>query len=65
MESSMKNYFATLARYNAWATRKLYEHVDSLSEDDYRRDAGLFFTSVHGTLNHLLVSHLLWFRRFA
>jgi len=65
MESSMKNYFATLARYNAWATRKLYEHVDSLSEDDYRRDAGLFFTSVHGTLNHLLVGHLLWFRRFA
>ena len=61
----MKNYFATLARYNAWATRKLYEHVDSLSEDDYRRDAGLFFTSVHGTLNHLLVGHLLWFRRFA
>jgi uncharacterized damage-inducible protein DinB len=59
-------YFATLARYSAWATRKLYDHVDALPEADYRRDAGLFFKSVHATLNHLLVGeHQLWFRRFA
>ena len=51
----MKDHFAMLARYNGWATRKLYEHVDALSDADYRRDAGLFFKSVHGTLNHLLV----------
>ena len=38
----------------------------ALPEDDYRRDVGLFFKSIHGTLNHLLVGeHLLWFRRFA
>ena len=60
------SHFAMLARYNLWATRKLYEHVDALPEADYRRDAGLFFKSMHGTLNHLLVGeHLLWFRRFA
>jgi uncharacterized damage-inducible protein DinB len=59
-------HFALLARYNLWATRRLYEHVDALSDDDYRRDAGLFFKSVHGTLNHLLVGeHELWRRRFA
>ena len=62
----MTHYFATLARYNVWATRKLFEHVDALPDDDYRRDAGLFFKSVHGTLNHLLVAeHLVWFPRFA
>jgi uncharacterized damage-inducible protein DinB len=62
----MQHYFATLARYNVWATRTLYRHVDALSDEAYRRDAGLFFKSVHGTLNHLLVAeHLLWFRRFA
>jgi len=62
----MKQHFLMLARYNVWATRKLYEHVDALSDADYRRDAGLFFGSVHGTLNHLLVGeHQLWFRRFA
>ncbi|MCB2019987.1 MAG: DinB family protein [Burkholderiaceae bacterium] len=59
-------HFATLARYNVWATRRLCEHVDLLDDDAYRRDAGLFFRSVHGTLNHLLVAeHELWFRRFA
>ena len=59
-------HFATLARYNVWATRRLCEHVDALPEAEYRRDLGLFFKSVHGTLNHLLVGeHLLWFARFA
>ena len=59
-------YFTTLARYNAWATRRLFEHVDALPEADYRRDCGLFFKSVHGTLNHLLVGeHAIWYPRFA
>ena len=64
--SPWHGYFATLARYGAWALGRLYEHVDRLPEDDYRRDAGLFFRSVHGTLNHLLVAeHEVWFPRFA
>ena len=59
-------HFATLARYNLWATRRLFAHVDALAEADYRRAAGLFFNSIHGTLNHLLVAeHALWRRRFA
>ena len=61
-----RHHFATLARYGLWATRRLFEHVDALSDEEYRRDAGLFFKSVHGTLNHLLVTeHELWRRRFA
>ena len=63
---TLPDYFTLLARYNAWATGKLYQHVDALSEDHYRRDAGLFFHSVHGTLNHLLLAeHEIWFARFA
>lgn len=59
-------HFATLARYNAWATARLLDAVDALADADYRRDVGLFFRSVHGTLNHLLVGeHHLWRRRFA
>lgn len=62
----MNAYFATLARYNVWATQRLFEHVDALSDDEYRRDVGLFFTSVHRTLNHLLVAeHEIWFERFS
>ena len=59
-------HFLMLARYNAWATRRLFEHVDALPEADYRRECGLFFKRFHGTLNHLLVAeHGLWFPRFA
>ena len=62
----VRAHFATLARYNAWATQRLLDAVAAVSDTDYRRDTGLFFKSIHGTLNHLLVGeHLLWFRRFA
>lgn len=58
-------YFLTLARYNAWATRRLLAAVAALDDVVYRKDVGLFFKSVHGTLNHLLVGeHTLWFVRF-
>lgn len=64
--STWHTHFRTLARYNVWATARLLEAVAALPEDAYRRDMGLFFKSIHGTLNHLLVGeHLLWFRRFA
>ena len=66
VDSPLRAHLAVLARYNLWATRQLFEHVDALPDDDYRRDAGLFFKSVHRTLNHLLVAeHLVWFPRFA
>ncbi|MFN4361415.1 MAG: DinB family protein [Hylemonella sp.] len=62
----MKDYLASLARYNLWATHRLYNALDMLPEADYRGDAGLFFRSIHGTLNHLLVaSDRIWYRRFA
>ena len=59
-------HFGLLARYNVWATDRLLAAVQPLPDDHYRRDAGLFFRSIHGTLNHLLVGeHRLWFVRFA
>ena len=63
---TLQDHFRTLARYHVWATHRLLdEHVALLPEADYRRDCGLFFNSVHGTLNHLLVGEgLLWQRRF-
>lgn len=59
-------HFGLLARYNHWATQRLLQAIDPVSDVDYRRDLGLFFKSIHGTLNHLLVGeHLLWYPRFA
>jgi uncharacterized damage-inducible protein DinB len=44
----------------------LLEAVSRVSAEDYPRDVGLFFKSIHGTLNHLLVAeHMLWYPRFA
>lgn len=59
-------HFLQLARYNVWATRRLLDAVAVVSDADYRKDVGLFFRSMHGTLNHLLVGeHMLWYPRFA
>ena len=64
--SPLREHLRTLARYNLWATRELFVHVAALPDELYRRDAGLFFRSVHGTLNHLLLAeHEIWYRRFA
>ena len=35
-----------------------------LADADYRADHGAFFSSVHGTLNHLLVGDRIWMHRF-
>ena len=66
-DMNARDHFLMLARYHVWATDRLLDrHVAKLSDDEYRRDVGLFFKSVHGTLNHLLVAeHGLWFQRFA
>ena len=59
-------HFTPLAHYNQWATARLLDAVRSVPDVDSRRDVGLFFKSIHGTLNHLLVGeHHLWFVRFA
>jgi uncharacterized damage-inducible protein DinB len=63
---NIQEHFFTLARYNAWATKRLLKACEPLTDEQYRRDVGLFFKSIHGTLNHLLVGeHLLWYPRFA
>ena len=63
---SLPNYFASLARYHVWATHKLLAtNLKGLPDADWRRDCGLFFRSVHGTLNHLLVTDNIWYARLA
>jgi len=51
-------------RYNAWANNRLFEAAGRLSAEQYRADRGAFFKSVHGTLNHLLVTDRVWMQRF-
>ena len=62
---SMQEYLLTLTGYHAWAFGVLFEKLDATSDLEYRDDAGLFFRSLHGTLNHLLVAEQVWFARLA
>jgi uncharacterized damage-inducible protein DinB len=59
----LKAYFDQLAQYNRWANRRLYNDAASLPDAERKRPIGLFFGSVHGTLNHLLVTDYIWMRR--
>ncbi|HEV7635779.1 MAG TPA: DinB family protein [Bradyrhizobium sp.] len=57
-------HYQMFGRYNAWANNRLYEAAARLGPEQYRADRGAFFKSVHGTLNHLLVTDRIWMQRF-
>ena len=57
-------YFQRLARYNAWANRRLYDACASLSRDDYIAPRASFFGSIQRTLNHILAGDRVWLGRF-
>lgn len=60
-----KDSFRILAQYNIWATQRLCESLKAVSDDDFNKDVGLYFKSIVGTLNHLLLGeHYLWYSRF-
>jgi len=57
------DHFPLMARFNAWVNERLYDCVATLAEADYRAAKGLFFGSIHNTLNHLLLVDRLWTTR--
>ena len=60
----MKAHFDMMAAYNAWANGRLYDAAHALPDEEYRRDLGAAFKSIHGTLNHLVVTDVMWLSRF-
>lgn len=60
----MLDHFRMFTAYNRWANLRLYEAAAAMSDADYRRDCGVAFQSMHGTLNHILVGDTLWLARF-
>lgn len=53
-----------MARYNQWMNERIYDACAGLSDAERKRDAGAFFRSIHGTLNHILLADRLWMGRF-
>jgi uncharacterized damage-inducible protein DinB len=60
-----REYFASLSRYHVLAHARLLKALTPMSDVEYHADQGLFFRSVHRTLNHLLLVDLLWQGRIA
>eukprot|EP00834_Sanchytrium_tribonematis_P002038 NODE_56_length_28873_cov_1.243101.p14 type:complete len:167 gc:universal NODE_56_length_28873_cov_1.243101:12520-12020(-) len=50
-------------KYHNWATSRLFELLENVSEQHYHASAKLAFRSIHGTLNHLIVAEQLWIKR--
>jgi uncharacterized damage-inducible protein DinB len=65
MAVSAKDQLAQLARYHAWATGRLLTSLAAIPDELYGKPCGLFFGSIHGTLNHLLLTDSeIWHPRF-
>lgn len=60
----MHALFHHLAGYNAWANDRVFAAAAALDEEQRWRDIGLFFSSLAGTLNHMLVADRVWMKRF-
>lgn len=61
---STPEQFMLMARYNRWMDERLYQTCSVLTDAQRREDRGLFFDSIHGTLNHLYFGDQVWLSRF-
>ena len=51
------------ARYNVWANARIYAACAGLPHEERILDRRGFFRSIHGTLNHVLLSDLIYRER--
>ena len=56
-------YIQIMARYNSEMNRRVYAAAANLTDEQRREDIGLFWTSLHGTLCHLLWGDRQWMSR--
>lgn len=58
------NEIQQLYAYNRWATERLLDAVSTLSEEQFRRDMGSSFPSIHDTLVHIMSAEWVWLSRW-
>jgi uncharacterized damage-inducible protein DinB len=59
------SHIKTMARYNQWQNRSLYREAEAIGDIERRMPRGAFFSSIHGTLSHLIWGDMIWMHRFA
>ena len=57
-------YARTMAAYNSEMNRRLYDAAARLSDAERKRARGAFWSSIHGSLNHILWGDGMWMARF-
>ncbi|MEM7057033.1 MAG: DinB family protein [Pseudomonadota bacterium] len=60
----LKAHFEMMAGYNAWANERVFEAIEPLPVEDFRRELQVAYGSLHKTLNHIYVSDMIWMARF-
>lgn len=58
-----KSYFAVQADYQLWANDRLFAALGRVESNLLMSSQGLFFDSIQGTVDHLLLVNRLWFSR--
>lgn len=59
----MNRHFMMFAAYNQWANERIFEAAADLDDGAWQRETGVFFKSLLGTLNHVLVADRIWMKR--
>lgn len=59
----MKKYFVYQADYQYWANDVLFNALDLIDDAARRSPQGLFFDSIHHTVDHIYVGTHAWFLR--
>ncbi|HYK90215.1 MAG TPA: DinB family protein [Acidobacteriota bacterium] len=53
----------TLFAFNSWATNRIFEALEKVAEQDYKRDLKASHGSLHGTMTHLVAAERIWLSR--
>lgn len=63
MLTDWRNHFLRQADYQLWANQVLFDSLARLQPEALHADAGLYFGTIHRTVDHMLVVLRLWAAR--
>jgi len=58
-------HFTLMAGYNRRMNTQFIDVITTLSDEEINEDLGTFFSSIIGTLNHILIGDIIWLSRFS
>ncbi len=64
MSGGLQERYVRLARYNERANAEMFGALEGVTDRVRKRDVGSWFGSLHGILNHVIVSDIQWLRRY-